>query len=306
MSAKVILAAIAMHLTLCLAVPLAAQDNVKVDYIVSWEPSPESYVTQYLVYRSTAPDTAGMTQIATVPVSAHTYVDSQLPKGTRYYYRVKAKNGSTGDVGAFSNPVSGYTIAQDANAATKALCNIIRMTKVANGSYDIAWSTTANSIGFVQYDRDYASLDSMSTWDDSQYGTSHTVPISNLVVPSSYYVRAVSYDNQNNMTVSCIDTLIVTMDLPQPISTRQLSIYPVPYHPRMGQLHFTDLPAGGSVTIYAGNGNEVWHRNIGTETSFDWDGSNQQGSSVTSGVYYAIIKDAKGSIVEKRPIMIVH
>ena len=60
------------------------------------------------------------------------------------------------------------------------------------------------------------------------------------------------------------------------------------------------------MTVVNGNGMEIWSRDIGTETNFTWDGSNNQGSPVMSGVYYVIVKDAGGSVVERRPIMIVH
>ena len=306
MTSKVLTATLVFFIMVSLAAQAAAQDTGKVDYIINWEPSPEPYVTDYVIYRSSIPDVNSATEIATVLASVHTYVDAQLDKGSRYYYYVKAKNSSTDEMSAFSNPVSGYTISQSADASTKAQCAITGIIKTANGSYNVSWSSTANSIGFVQYDLDFAALDSMSAWDDDQYSMLHENAVTKLLAPNMYYLRAVSYDDQNNMIISAIDSLLVTNDVPQPLTAPELAIYPVPYHPGMGVLHLTNLPEGGSVTVYAASGNEVWHQEVGSDPLIDWDGSNQQGSKVMSGVYYVVTKDSTGTIVDKRPIMIVH
>jgi flagellar hook assembly protein FlgD len=74
----------------------------------------------------------------------------------------------------------------------------------------------------------------------------------------------------------------------------------------MGNLTLTNLPSGGSVIIYNTNGVEVWSHEVGTAVAITWDGKNNQGSSVASGVYYAITKDASGSVVNRKPLMIVN
>jgi len=63
---------------------------------------------------------------------------------------------------------------------------------------------------------------------------------------------------------------------------------------------------GGSVTIYNERGLDVWGTNVEGESPLEWKGVNRQGTPVASGIYYIVIKDAQGGVVEKRPIMVVN
>lgn len=284
-----------------LATPLLAQ-GASTNYLITWDPNPEPNILRYIIYRSLEVDN-GFVAFDSVSAVTHSYIDTGLPMGTRFYYRIIAKN-TSGDVSPPSNPVSGLTIPQNANEATKDLCRINNKNKVADGSYDVTWSTIDLTTGFLQYDTDL-SLDLMSAWDN-QLSTVHTVRIDDLRIPATYFVRAASYDNSNNMTVSAIDTLNVEGDEPLPPTAPLLSIYPVPYHPAIGGLTFANLPLDGSVTIFNENGLQIWMEDVGSESTIIWDGSNQQGIRVMSGVYYVIVKDSKGDVVEKRPIMVVN
>ena len=148
-------------------------------------------------------------------------------------------------------------------------------------------------------------MDSISSWDEN-YAMAHSSTIDDLLMPSTYYVRAISYDGDNNMIVSALDTFSVTNEEPNPPAAPQLSIYPVPYNPGMGRMFLNNLPEGGSVTVYSESGQEVWRHDVGTETSITWDGTNTQGNPVMSGVYYVLVRDSASSVVDRRPVMIVH
>ena len=274
-----------------------------VDYIINWQPNPEPYVSKYIIYRSLSTDISSFVPIDSVAVNINTYTDTGLEEGVRYYYRLVAAD-NDGNRSGFSNTVSGLTIPRDADEPTKDMCRVTAMDSINLGSYDINWSTLNQTIGFVQYDTD-ASMDYMSAWDNT-YDTDHTVRIDELTLQEIYLLRAVSYDNSNNMTISCMDSLEVNGEEVQPISAPQLSIYPVPYRPGAGVLSLDNLPAGGSVTIFNENGLEVWSEKIGIDTSIDWNGNNLQGSPVMSGVYYVVTKDANGDVIENRSIMIVN
>lgn len=301
MKNRMALAATALILLGFISTSLSAQTTAS--YLVSWEANPEPDITGYIVYRSLTPADPNPTPLDTVGASTLSFVDAGRLPGTAYYYRIKAMNAS-GQTSSFSNTCSAFTVPQDASDAMKDLCRITTKTKTSNSSYDISWTTALATMGFVQYDRD-AVLDSLSDWDDGTYATSHTVPIGGLVSPSTYYVRAVAYDGSDNMFISAMDTFRIDNELPQPLATPHISIYPVPYRPAMGTLSLNDLPAGGQVLLLNGSGVEVWSADVGAETSIAWNGVNGQGSPAASGVYYAIVKDAKGAVVEKRPIMLV-
>jgi hypothetical protein len=273
------------------------------DYLVNWDPNPEPTVTGYVIYISSDPN-QGFAPLDSVDASTFQYLDTDRPKGVRLYYRIVAKDGY-GNRSPFSNIVSGITIPQDADQATMDLCRIDDMNIGMDGVCDVDWSTQDATVGFVQYDTDM-DMDSMTTWDDDQYEGSHTNEIDNLLFPGTYYVRAVSYDDQDNMIVSAVDTLVLTGENPTPLSAPALSIYPVPYHPNMGQMHLSNLPAGGSAVVVNGSGLEVWQAGVGDSTSLTWNGTNNQGQEVMSGVYYVLVRDSGGKIVERRPIMIVN
>lgn len=301
MTNRIALAALMLAVIAGVASPLSAQESTS--YLVSWEPSSEPDVTGYVIYRSLSPTDVNPAPIDTVGSATLLFIDGNVLKGTAYYYRIKAMN-SSGALSTFSNVCSGLTIPQNASEAMNSLCRIAQKTKTDNGSYDIGWATTLETIGFVQFDTDQV-LDSMSVWDDEAYVSSHTSPISGLAAPQTYYLRAVAYDATDHMFISAVDTLVVLDEPPQPFAAPHLSIYPVPYRPSAGALTLADLPAGGSIAILNGNGLEIWRAAVGTETSMSWNGMNGQGSPVMSGVYFAIVRDATGAVVEKRPIMIV-
>ncbi len=273
-------------------------------YMISWAPNPEPVVAGYIIYRSLNSD-AGFEAIDSVDVSTTTYVDSDLQKGTFYFYRLKAKD-ADGNRGLFSNLVSGMTIPQDADAGTNSLCEITNIQPAGTTGLNVDWHTQVPTIGFVQYDSDAASLDSMTTWDDDSYDQNHASTTGELIAPATYYLRAVSYNDSDLMIISAVDTFVFTGENPAPLSAPALSIFPVPYHPGTGGLSMMNLPENGSITIYDGNGLEVWRKDVGTQTAMNWNGENKNGVQVTSGVYYVVTTNAGGDVFDKRPIMIVN
>jgi hypothetical protein len=292
---------IAFLLILLGSIPVAAQQTT--DVLLSWPPNPEPNILRYIVYRSPDTLTAHFAAIDSVNASTFTYTNSNLTKGVYYYYRLKAKD-TAGAISPYSNPVSIFAIPQDASSSVKQRCQITTKTKVADGTYDITWTNNFASIGFVQYGGS-GGFTQMSGWDDASYTTAHTVRISGLT-PATYYLRATAYDSRKNMVISAVDTLVVTPNIPTPLSAPSLSVYPVPYNPGMGHFQIENLPQGGSATIYTESGIEVTRINAGNDTLIRWDGTNSSGSRVMSGVYYVVIKDASGKVSDKRPIMVVN
>jgi hypothetical protein len=281
------------------SIPVGAQETTS--YMITWDPSPEPDVVAYVIYRSL--DLSPGTEIDSVDVGTHSYIDTGLDPDVRYYYRVIAKN-EAGERSAHSNPVSGTTISQNAEPGMHDLCRVENIIDIGGGTYEIEWNTAGSTIGFAQYGSSYASLDSISAWDET-YATAHISSIGDLVMPSTYYVRAVSYDNNKNMIISAIDTITASGEEPNPPLAPQLNIYPVPYHPANGMMLVNNIPQGGSVAVYNDNGVEVWQEYARTGTAVTWDGKNSQGSPVMSGVYYVLVRDSSGNVTAKKPIMLV-
>ena len=303
MTGKITKASLIFLLVMIPLSPLMAQSTTS--YLINWAPNPEPEVAGYIIYRSLSSGT-GFEVIDSVNTSTTSYVDSDLQKGTFYYYRLKAKDADN-NRGLFSNLVSGMTIPQDADAGTNSLCEITDVYPATGSGLETEWHTQVPAIGFVQYDSDATSLDSMTAWDDDNYDQNHSNRTGELIAPATYYLRAVSYDNNDAMIISAIDTFIYSGENPTPLSAPALSIFPVPYRPGTDDpLSMMNLPENGTVTIYDGNGREVWREDIGTQTTMRWNGENQNGSQVMSGVYYVITTDGGGDVFDKRPIMIVN
>jgi hypothetical protein len=279
---------------------LEAQDTT--DFLITWTQI-QTNITEYIIYRSTDPDTNNLAEIGRASGSETSFLDRDREKGIRYYYAVKAVN-NEGLRSDFSNFVSGMTIPQDPAQWMNDLCHITSIDISGGGIYDINWATDSDTRGFIQYGL-IDTLDSVSDWDNN-YATTHTNSLSGLLMPNEYILRAVSFDANNNMTISLIDTLSVDPDDPISPTAPLLSIFPVPYHPAMGTLSLVNLPEGGSVIILNENGHEVWNHDIGTDTATTWDGRNNQGSPVMSGVYYVVTRDSSGKVFNKRPIIIVN
>lgn len=273
-----------------------------VDYLVNWEPNPEPDITGYILYRSLDRN-SGFEPIDSVGNNTFDYLDSGLEKGVRYFYRVQAKNSSGGRSG-LSNPVSGMTIPDDAPTTIQDSCQITLVSPIGGGSFRVDWETAASTTGFIQYDLDLT-LDSMSTWDDTQYAMSHSAQLDGLEL-GRYYARAASFDNYDNLTVSSLDSFVVDNENSEPVSAPQLSIYPVPFRPSQSDMSMVNLPGNGSVRIFNSSGTEIYTEDVGGDGEITWDGTNRNGSKVASGVYYVLVNDSKGRTLSKRPIMIVN
>ena len=79
---------------------------------LTWEANAESNLASYQIYRGTDP--APTTQIVSVGADANSYTDTDLIKGTTYYYRLKAVD-DEGNASGFSEEAS--VIPRSANAS---------------------------------------------------------------------------------------------------------------------------------------------------------------------------------------------
>lgn len=302
MTRKTSTAALILLITSVCGSPAAAQETTS--YLISWVPNPEPTVAGYIIYRSLHP-TTGFEVIDSVSTATTSYTDTERLKGTYYYYRLRAKDAS-GERGLFSNLVAGMTVPQDASPDIHNLCRITEIQETNGNNIDVTWQTQAPTIGFVQYGTNYETLDLATAWDDDSYTHSHSNSMVELLTPSTYYLRAVSYTSNNTMIISAIDTAVVTGDSPSPLSAPNIGIYPVPYHPGNGGMSMVNLPENGHVAIYNGNGVEVWSKGVAGGTELTWDGIGRGGGPVASGVYHVVTKDSSGDIINKRSIMIVN
>ena len=288
-------------LLLAFSINVSSQETI--DYLVNWEPNPEPDIAGYVLYRSLDRET-GFEAVDSVGNNIFNYIDEGLEKGTRYYYRLIAKN-TNEERSAFSNPVSGMAIPTDASQSLQDSCKITIISPSQGGACTLSWETSVLTNGYIQYDSD-AILDSMSAWDETDYATSHTAELQNLETERRYYARAVAYDEYNNLTISIPDSFLVEEEQPAPPSTPLTpTIYPVPYHPvQGGGMTMNGLP-GSTIRIFNSNGMEIYSNNVPPAGKIEWYGKNFNGSRVMSGIYYVVMTNSEGKEI-KKPIMIVN
>ena len=87
------------------------------------------------------------------------------------------------------------------------------------------------------------------------------------------------------------------MELTTANSLNDIKIFPNPYMPnsRMGLMNFTNLPPNTKIKILTINGELIRKLKAGADGIAQWDGKNENGRKVASGVYLAIFDDLNGN-----------
>jgi hypothetical protein len=80
-----------------------------------------------------------------------------------------------------------------------------------------------------------------------------------------------------------------------------VNIFPNPYYPNKNQGYITisDMPSDSKITIYTLTGDKVFETTANGAGNAYWDGKNQKGSYVGSGIYLCLVKSSYGKKVFK-------
>ena len=89
------------------------------------------------------------------------------------------------------------------------------------------------------------------------------------------------------------------------LAAGQIAIYPIPFQPDAGALSVANLPDAGVLEIYDLAGRKVWDAAWSGDQSVEWDGRNSSATTVASGRYFVLVKEASGIVVDKRVILVV-
>lgn len=83
-------------------------------------------------------------------------------------------------------------------------------------------------------------------------------------------------------------------DNPSPTNLGSVYVFPNPYHPAAGQVTFQGLPDGADIWIFTASGELVKHLSNPDihRRSLVWDGRNESGHGVASGLYPYLVKGA--------------
>jgi hypothetical protein len=171
------------------------------------------------------------------------------------------------------------------------------ITNVASGNITetgatITWDTDKASTSQVEYGptTSYGN----STFEDSNLVTSHSVNLTGLTLGTEYHYRVICKDSENKESMS-VDYKFMTAG-GTPGGGIDVKAYPNPVSGG-GQITFSVGGAtGGEVKIYTINGKLVKELVIQSGASeVDWDVLNEDGNSITTGLYLYTVTDGDGN-----------
>lgn len=283
-----ILAAIA-----CLSIALPAQGN---QFKLSWTPNREPMISHYLVFRDTlgAPEAV----VATVYHPRHTFIDTDVRPGVRYYYRLKAVNRAD-SASAYSATVSAaIPRVRFPEGLDTLLLNPGSLHELDLDPYlqdpdntpeQIAWSAAGNISLAVQI-------------DPQQHRA-------RILAPANWRQReSLVFTARDPGGFAGSDTIVVTAAQISANPATEIIVFPVPYRPAEHQqisgISFSGLPAGATLTIYNFLGEPVFLRE-NLEGGFIWDTRNRAGEPAVSGLYLYRVTGTNGSLIADGKLVII-
>jgi uncharacterized repeat protein (TIGR01451 family) len=137
-----------------------------------------------------------------------------------------------------------------------------------------------------------------------------TVRVRSDLTPGTYTFRPtafVTYPGDpayNDMTSDPAVTTVTVTAAPPPVYTGPLRVYPNPFIPARavrGTVKFEGLSTGATVGLYTPRGLKVWAKGLVTGSVVEWDGRNEAGRLVASGMYVWVVegggKTSRGKLV---------
>jgi mannan endo-1,4-beta-mannosidase len=156
----------------------------------------------------------------------------------------------------------------------------------------ITWDTDEPATSRVEYG---PSGYGNSTVEDSNLVTGHSVDLTSLIPGIEYHYRVISKDSSGNEKISIDYTFKTSGPGEDKIDAKA---YPNPYSPSKGSsMRFSiDGAGGGEVRIYTISGKLVKKLLIQSGVSeVNWDVLNEEGNSITTGLYLYSITDGEGN-----------
>jgi hypothetical protein len=257
----------------------------------NWSASsdPDGWISGYRYAIGTTPggtNTVGWTSNAGTGV---TRTDLSLTVGVTYYFSVKAVNGA-GLESLSAASSDGQCVIGGGDGIPPLISNV-RAVDITDTGATITWDTDEPATSRVQYG--VTASYGNSTIEDSDLVTGHSVNLTDLISGIEYHYRVISKDSLSNEKIS-IDYKFTTSSEDK----IDAKVYPSPYSSSEGNsIRFSvDRTTGGEVKIYTLSGNLVKELVIQSgESEVDWDVLNEDGNSITAGLYIYTITDGEGN-----------
>jgi len=258
-----------------------------------WDKNFESDMSHYEVYRDTKPSASSL--LTTVNHTARTgsdtlmvHIDTQLQRGIRYYYRLKAVS-TTGLSSDFSTEVSAAIPRIMFPDSIKII--LLRANSSLSFDLDVYVTDPDNADSELEWSLSGAQLLTISIQN-----TTHVLTITS---PEDWQghekitLQAEDADGFNDKSTIDIFSDSTQITIPE----EDIIVYPVPYiekqHFNLGGIIFDNIPDHSELLIYTLLGESVYKRNE-LSGSYTWNVKNLEDKSLSSGIYiYKILNNNK-------------
>ncbi len=293
------------------------------EYDIRYSTAPISNATAWngaaQISNEPSPSTAGTPESLTV---------SGLSENQTYYFALKAAD-ELGNWSAMSNVASGSTTPDQ--TAPGAINDLEATPGPQNGSIDVSWTAPGDDgmLGTVTlYEIRYA-YDSITdaSWDEAPVwsfaptplasGLEQNITLTNLEPGQVYYIGVKAYDDAANASpLSNIDSTTAYYDLSLDLDEDNDNLptdfnlsqnYPNPFNPTTEIQIAVPRVADAQLVVYNSAGQAVTKLVDGAlaagEHVVSWNGRNDAGQMVATGVYY--YRFAAGDFVETKKMMLL-
>jgi hypothetical protein len=260
---------------------------------LTWSANPEKDVASYAIYKGPQPNPTS--QIAQVPTSENTYVDSDIALGNLYYYRVTAVD-SAGNVSGFSQEIlvssdviTGVELASFSaqNVDGKVVLSWVTASDTGSGGFEVERKFENEAYKKIDF---VASLGEPGsyTWEDAGASTA-----------GAYYYRLKQVDLQGGFNYS--EEISVSVGIPKEFELSQN--HPNPFNPETTFTYSVSSGSELSIIIYDLLGKQVQTlvREFKQPGRYQikWNGTDDNSQRVASGIYFARLSVGKFSQVRK-------
>jgi phosphodiesterase/alkaline phosphatase D-like protein len=214
-----------------------------------------------------------------------------LAPNTLYFARLRAQDGA-GNLSGNSVVVSTKTLAD--TIAPSVPTGLAAAGKAQ--AVDLAWapSTDNGGSGLAGYRVDVSKTADFATfvtgWSNKDVGLATAVSVPVLTGNTLYYARVRSYDGAGNVSANVTAQARTLAGAAESVTSARS--YPSPFRPGQGApgITFDQLPTQTTVKLYTTSGVMVKTLTTDSYGQVMWDITNAEGSSVSSGVYLAVIE----------------
>lgn len=305
-------------------------------FVVSWDNNTNSPYTVYVVQSSTD---SNFSVIATsVETTSTTLVYGNLDFNTEYYIRIKAKGVHPGNESDWTSVVSQTTLAYEEKTLDHKLSNTLSLPysygdiEVEIPPYTLSGVAKlhvepvknppgAGSKAGILKPTGFAIRIYIFPYVKLNGAVKIKIPFNESNLPAgidknklviarysddyNVWVPLKSYINGSQIIGESYGfSIFQIMEFTETSTLSDVKIYPNPYKPNtsVGKINFSNMPAGTKIYVYTIFGELVKKLQANESGYVNWDGRNDNGNEISSGVYIVLFKNNGKKIIKKLAI----